>query len=428
MDKGLGRRSFLGGLAGIGGALALGCEGEGGALDGGVDGFVPGIDAGPPTGLSKPPFVQLLDAGRARLRFETRIDHAVGVVLDVDGAMRRVDPTRSPQILDYTRAALTAEVLPDEPGLHVVHEVLVEGLAPGAEVRWRVEPPDAEPLEGRFRAPVAPGERFRMGWIADTMWPFAQANATRLGMEAPDVVLHGGDITYQTSPLDTWNGMMSALAPIMSVAPMHFILGNHELEDQDEVSVQYERLFGGQGDEGGTARYFAFTYGHVRFICLDTETGRLAEMDAPQLAWLDAELARASADPAIRFPIVSFHRPTYTLSRHAPRDTTVRELLHSRFLAHGVPLVLAGHVHAQERFEVDGITYWIDGGGGAILYDPDQRIEDVEMWRPGEPELRVAANRSNGITVLDFEADEVIVRRLARLDGTVEDETRIATP
>ena len=425
-----GRRKFLGAVGGVGAGLIVGCGLEVGLEDGGFDaGRPPRIDAGPRPGLSKPPYVQLVGPQRARLRFETRLDHAAVVRVSVDGsAPVSHDPTRSAVDLDYARPALSARVIADDPGLHVLHEVLLEELPPGAEVSWVVEPPDADPIEGRLRAPAASGQPFRVGWLADTM-QLGELSAARsaevLAAQRPDVALHGGDITYWTNPLDTWNGITAALAPLTALTPLHFIVGNHELEAMDEVTLQYDRLYGGQGDPGAAVRYFAYTYGGVRFVCIDTESGGLREMDSAQLAWLDAELARVDDDPDLRFAVVGFHRPTYTLSRHAPSSTEVRELLHARFVAHRVPLVLSGHVHAYERFAVDGVTYWIDGGAGAVLYDPDQDRDEVEAMRPGESALRQAVSRSHGVTTIDVDEDGLTVRRLANEDAGVQDEVRI---
>lgn len=422
-------RSLVAGAGLLAPAAALSCD-DPADPDAGTrpDAFTP--DTGPPPpfrGLSKGPYVQLLSPGRARLRFESRVDEPFGVV--IERASGRVEPTpaRSAMELSYERDALGMErYLPDEPGLHVVHEVVLEDLAPGEDVGWTVTPPEGEAAEGGFKASVAPGTPFTLGWVSDTSFPMAEDGIGVLAAQAPDVVLHGGDITYQANPFDTWNGMFRGMRPLMSRAATQLCVGNHEFENLDEISVQFDRLFAGQGDEGSMPRYFAFTYGAVRFLCIDTESGRLQEMEDTQIAWIDAELEAASADPDILFPILAFHRPTYTLSKHAPGDTAVRDLLHARIVDHGVPLVLAGHAHAYERFVVDGVHYVIDGGGGAILYDPNEDRDAVEAMRPGEPDLRAAVNESHGVTVVDVAADGALsLRRLAAADGSVQDEATI---
>ena len=409
------RRHFLRRSLGAGAGLflpagLLGCDGEAPPPDDSgveVDAFRP--DSGPPApfrGLSKGPYVQLVGPGRARLRFESRVEEPFTVRLTRDGGDETPEPTLSPMELTYERDALGMErYYPDEPGLHVVQEVIVEGLAPGEEVRWEVTPLEGEARTGSFVAARAPDAGFRMGWLSDTSFPTANDGIGVLAAQSPDLVLHGGDITYQANPFDTWNHMSAAMAPLFSRAPMQLCVGNHEFENHDEITVQYERLFAGQGDPGGDARWFAYTYGGVRFVHVDTESGALLEMSDTQIAWIEAELSAAAADPDIFYPIVCIHRPTYTFSKHAPGDLSVREYLHGRFLEHGVPLVLAGHAHCYERFAVDGITYVVDGGGGAVPYDPNEDLEDIMRERPEEIALRQAVSRTHGVLTVDVAGD-----------------------
>lgn len=425
------RRDFIRRSVGAGASLLvpaslLSCDGEDDADAGGMDAGRR-MDAGPPPiprGLSKGPYVQLLEPGRARLRFETRFDVPVPVRLTRAGGDDEPTATRSAMELEYERFVIgRADYLPDDPGLHVVHEVLLEGLEAGERVEWTVTPEEGGPVSGGFTAPVEPGAPFRVAWLSDTSFPMAHDTIGKLGNQMPDLVLHGGDITYQANPFDTWNEMMSGMATLMRRAPVHFAVGNHEFEAQMEVGVQFDRLFGGQGAASGSDRYFAFTYGAARVVVIDTESGALETMDTTQLAWLDAELAAASADPDILHIVPMFHRPTYTLSKHAPGDTTVRDLLHAMFQTHGVRLVLAGHAHCYERFLVDGIQYVVDGGGGALLYDPNEDAEEVERRRPGESMLRQAVSRSQGGLSIEVDASGAMtVSRVEAEDARVSDQ------
>ena len=403
------RREFL--FSSFSAGLALLAPGLAGCGDDAVDAPRPqDADYDPMRVVLKGPFVQLAGAGAARLRFETRTDEDTVVVLRRGGANQRVVPERTVTDLDYFRPILGAGALQDERGDHVLHEVVIDDLEPGEVVEYRVEQWGDEPIEGSFVAPVAADAAFRLGWIADTMLPFAPDSIRTLAAFAPDVVLHGGDITYDASPFDSWNQLMHELRVLLRQAPAMFVVGNHEFESQDELDVQYRRLFQQQGDPGGHTNYFAFTYGGVRFLCVDSESspGRLTDEGSAQLVWLDAELEAAAGDASVRETIIAFHRPTYTLSKHAPGSLAMRDLIHERCLTHGVRLVLAGHVHAYERFEVDGVHYIIDGGGGALAYDPDEKLEEVEALRPGESELRVTSERATGVCVLDFLEDGTV--------------------
>ena len=67
------------------------------------------------------------------------------------------------------------------------------------------------------------------------------------------------------------------------------------------------------------ADYFAFRYGGVRFICVDTETGGLEDPAGEQQQWLVAELEAASADPDIRFAVVCL-----STAPRLPMNATIR--------------------------------------------------------------------------------------------------------
>ena len=45
---------------------------------------------------------------------------------------------------------------------------------------------------------------------------------------------------------------------------------------------------------------------------------------------------------------------------------------------HPIEAVFAGHEHFYERGEVDGLRYFVIGGGGAPLEDPDPTFPTVE--------------------------------------------------
>ncbi|MBX3274325.1 MAG: metallophosphoesterase [Sandaracinaceae bacterium] len=425
------RRDFLRRSLGAGAGLflpaqLLGCDGDPSPLDAGFDAHVePRPDAGSPLdfrGLTKGPWVQLTSPGRAHLRFETYVDAAVPVRIGRASGDDAPEAAQRGFDVRYERDALgMAARLPDFAGRHVLHEVVLEDLAPGEQVEWTVTPAEGPPVSGSFLASPETGTPFSFAWLADTSVPFSDPSVELVARHAPDLVLHGGDITYAANPFDTWNAMMRGFSPITQQAAFMVTIGNHEFDMAHEVDHMYDRLFGGQGAPGASPRHFAYTFGGIRFIHLDSETSSLAT-DAAQLAWLDAELEAARADADVRFPVLAFHRPTYTFSRHAPGSLAQREAVHTRCVEHGVPLVLAGHVHAYERFAVDGVTYLIDGGGGAVLYDPDEDLEDVRAARPEEIALRQAASRSHGTTIAQVDADGALtLTRYAAEDGAMQD-------
>lgn len=395
--------------------------------------------------VQKGPFIQYIDRATARLRFETILDEDVPVLIERNGESTEEIPDRIAENLSYTRSDISrSPTIPDKEGLHVLHTLLVEDLQPGEEITYHLlhDNDEHDTITGTLSGPPGKGTAFQLGWIADTMYPTNEGSIDTLCAKKPDLVLHGGDIVYDTNPFDTWNHCFARLQPVLRRSAMHFNVGNHEFEQQNEIVVQFDRLFAGQGlgshivdgeDQSYDAfdrprRYHSFFYGGVLFLCLDTESrvpeeedyidGELIEEDSEgvrelidensqQIHWLDDQLAAAQADPDVEHIVVSFHRPLFTWSKYGMRSDSLalRDALHPRFVDAGVSLVLAGHVHAFEFFEVDGIPYVVDGGGGALRVDPDEKKDEVLASRPEEEDLRKIGDSSFGITTVDFDGE-----------------------
>ncbi|NOY27421.1 MAG: hypothetical protein GXP62_16265 [Oligoflexia bacterium] len=369
-----------------------------GAMDSG-DSSLPKLD------FSKLPYVQLLDAG-ARLRFETLEDRALPVTLTGPDGSRTVTPSLREDKLSYVWDYGVDWVEPDLPGLHVLQEVWIKDLQPGQLYSWVIDQGGGHLSTGSFRVPLA-GTGLRLGWIADTMAPTSTLVAAKLAGTLPELVVHGGDLVYQTSPTDTWVGWFRAMARLTTVAPLAVAVGNHEFEDQDEISVMFDRLLMPQGDGAG-AHFNTTRAGPVRLILIDTETS-----DVNQITWLESALAEAAADDSLSAIIVGMHRPMYTGSSEWLQDATQRDQWHALFLKYGVRLVLAGHVHGYEHWLVDDIHYVVDGGGGGLTTNLDEGLKDLAAARPDEPKLRLNAIRSYGATAIDLASDgSMTIQRL----------------
>jgi predicted phosphodiesterase len=374
--------------------------------------------------FSKPPFLQKIggDAGRARLRFETRSEQALEVELKAMGGMATAFmASTSLSMLDFEWPVPFFENrvdYHDRPGLHNLQEVVFEGLMPGMQYEWTVHQGDGVTASGVFKVDASPDEAFKLGWISDTMFPDAGACAARLAGATPDLIVHGGDLQYLTNPIDTWSGFFHELSPLTALAPFHTCIGNHEYEEMNEFEQQYKRLFEGHGDTGSTIDYSAFTYGGVRFLLLNSEI-ELADANSPQHRWMLAELERVQ-NSNLRFAVVAFHRPYFTFSKSMP-DFQTRDILHPIFQQYNVPIVFTGHNHCYERFEADGITYVMDGGGGALTYKIDHNKEDVLAQRPDDEELRKFASRTYGVTVATINPDGTLdIERLEAEGGVSE--------
>jgi hypothetical protein len=378
--------------------------------------------------ITKPPFVQIGD-GEVQLRFETAIADPLSVRLtgDRSGPVEQTPETTTRQVdfrwppADEDGESPFESEVPDEPGTYTIQRTSFDELEPGADYQWAIDRGDGETVEGSFRAPPRPDAPFTFAFFGDTMDPKSSKVGSLVAGQSPDLVLHGGDIQYQSNPFDTFTGLFNAFADTMALAPMHFCVGNHEEEGNNEFELFYERIFAARR-QGSPVRYHSFDYGGIRFVMLDSEAD--FEEGTDQYQWLEQTLTDAGSNPDIAFPVVVFHRPYFTFSKSSPSFRT-RQLFHPLFQQHGVPLVLTGHNHCFERFEADGITYIVDGGGGAGLYPPNANKESVLESHPDDADYRKASDFSHGATFASVSGDGTMSLRRLDADGMEVDRFQV---
>jgi predicted phosphodiesterase len=309
---------------------------------------------------------------------------------------------------------------PDLAGTYTVHTARIP-VSATAETRWRfVEAGRAETV-GSCPAVPAAGTAFRVGWISDTMQPASADVGRMLAESTPVMWLHGGDIQYQSNPLDTWRGFFEAFHASFRTSYVALAAGNHDYENQEEFGAQYSRLFRGQFPDSQSDAYGSIRIGSILFVMLNSEDDfRDGDGDGTQFAWASQALQEAAANPDIRQIIVGFHRPFYTFS-NSQANLNTRAQWHPLFRQSGVSLILTGHNHCYERFDVDGMHYIVDGGGGALTYDVDDTRSYIVQNSPEDLPLRKVAERTHGVTTLDFAADGALTVTRVNINGATSD-------
>lgn len=364
------------------------------------------------TQFSKPPFLQILGATQARLRFETRQQEPLAVRIERRGQVGKellatTDWRELPEF-EWPIPQLAGTVsYPDVPGWHNMQSALFEDLVAGEVYDWIVHQGDGVEWRGSFEVGRPDGAAFDLGWISDTMAPSSEGAVRALARHSPTLTLHGGDLQYMTNPFDSWSGFFHGIAPLTRLGAFHTCVGNHELEGLDEYELQYRRSFEGHGFSGSVLDYSYFDFAGVRVLLLNSESD-LFQAQSAQRDWMIARLEEVRASNRLRFAIVAFHRPFFTFSRSAP-NFEARDRLHPVFRDYQVPLVLTGHNHCYERFEVEGVTYVVDGGGGALSYDTNASREAVLATRPSDEGLRKFESSSYGVTMARVRADDSIL-------------------
>lgn len=191
---------------------------------------------------------------------------------------------------------------------------------------------------------------------------------------------------------------------LMHDTPMFTILGNHEYWYSGRS--WYSSLLALPNNE----QWYAFTYGNVRFIGLDTNLG--FQTDSVQHRWLEAEL-RSDASRKATWRVAYLHHSPFTSTRYAD-DADIVAYLVPLFEAGDVDLVFSGHTHAYERYLHNGVTYIVTGGGGSPLYP---------LAEDHLPPIRVTGISAYHYCVIDVNVpDRSLTLTADLIDGTRFDE------
>lgn len=230
------------------------------------------------------------------------------------------------------------------------------------------QPPTLAPTRAPTAAPTAsPGTRFAViGDYGMEGEPMA-AVAALVASWAPDFVVTTGDNNYPDGSAETIDrnigqGYSQFIGPYrgafgQGASENRFwpVLGNHDwVVGYPEPYLSYFSL-------PGNGRYYSLVRGPVQLFAIDSMPGEPDgwTIDSVQARWLQAELAASTA----RWKLVAFHHPPYSSGHHGSSDW-----MRWPFAEWGAQLVLSGHDHTYERVQRDGITYVVNGLGGAARY------------------------------------------------------------
>jgi acid phosphatase type 7 len=204
----------------------------------------------------------------------------------------------------------------------------------------------------------------------DTSPKVRQYLVKQIAKEKPDAVLMTGDLPFHGADAADWQiyrGETAAwTAEHLRVYPT---LGNHDVLGGWEAGVQnFDSTF----PELKGYLYYSVLIGNAYVITLDC-TESYAD-GSPQREWLSAQLDHLPE--SVDFVFFVSHMPLYAdmqsqivASVPNPNELSLRKFILSKAPAiHAKLIVVNGHLHNYERFESNGISYIVSGGGGAIPY------------------------------------------------------------
>jgi hypothetical protein len=303
--------------------------------------------------------------------------------------------TNTDSVVRYGSSSSSLTQMVSSATLRTEHELRLTGLSPNTTYYYSVGSSSSTLASGTdtFFVTAPSGEKATRIWVLgdpgtgnssqtavrNAYYSFTGARHTDLWLMLGDnAYADGTDAQYQTRLFDIYGAMLrkSVLWPT---------LGNHDGHSASSASQTgpYYQVFTmprsaeAGGVASGTEAYYAFDYGNIHFVCLNSYDVSRATSGA-MLTWLENDLAANAKDWLIAF----FHHPPYSKGSH--NSDTETELIQMRQNAlpilesHGVDLVLAGHSHAYERSKLLDGHYGTSGTlTSAMVLDSTSGREDT---------------------------------------------------
>ncbi|MFN8382104.1 MAG: metallophosphoesterase [Anaerolineales bacterium] len=193
-----------------------------------------------------------------------------------------------------------------------------------------------------------------------------------------------------------YTGKYGAGSPVRRFFPS---LGNHDYGGDTDANA-YFKYFGFYKQES----FYDVIQGPVHFFIVNSnkEEPDGYTSTSTQAKWLKKTML-ASTSP---FNVVVFHHPPYSSGRHGSN-----EYMRWPFKEWGADVVLSGHDHIYERLLVNGLPYFVNGIGGAELYNFDVIV----------PESQVRYNQDFGAMRVEASSTTMKFQMITRT-GVVVDE------
>lgn len=186
-------------------------------------------------------------------------------------------------------------------------------------------------------------------------------------------IMHTGDLVDDARVLSQLDGFFEAIRKPAKQIPFLPVIGNHEYGSK--YFYDYFDVHEGGGVRG--EQWYSFTYGNVKFIALSSQVITMwndEEAMQKQTEWLKQELKESDAE----FNFVIYHQPSYS-SIKAPGNKVLRKYWGDIFQNYPVDAVFNADAHSYERLNVNGLPYIVAAGGGAPLYEVEERQPQTEV-------------------------------------------------
>jgi hypothetical protein len=322
--------------------------------------------------------------------------------------------------------------------------VKLSGLKPGTQYAYTVQLAGTAYGPYRFWTEASPAGEFKFLVFGDSQ----SGNPLKLEYQPWQETLHRsfqenpgakffvnvGDLVETGQSYAHWRAWFAAAQGVIETLPAMPVLGNHEtygtsLLHKDPKPVYFLSQFAlpSNGPENFTGQAYAYDYGCVHFVVLDSqedeEAGKYGDILERQSKWLERDLAATRQ----AWKIVFFHKPPYNNKQGRP-NPAVKAAFCPVFDKYHVDVVFNGHEHGLYRtYPIkddkiqketwDGTVYYTTGRSGAKYYNDQGKTDwDAFAYNPQDQPCYE--------TVLVNPAKLVITAK--KQDGTVIDEYTIS--
>jgi tartrate-resistant acid phosphatase type 5 len=177
--------------------------------------------------------------------------------------------------------------------------------------------------------------------------------------------------------------------------------GNHDW--YETAALEPYRAFFTLPEEPASERYYQVALdARVQLYVLDSDPREPDGItaDSKQAQWLRGALSANQGKSC--FHLVTMHHPPYTTQTGHASAVAMRW----PFKDWGADLVMAGHNHHYERLEAEGLTYLVNGTGGASVYPQRaERLPESKVFVEGKLGAVLGTVGKDSITLEYFEAE-----------------------
>ncbi|MHA1998785.1 MAG: metallophosphoesterase [Promethearchaeota archaeon] len=199
-----------------------------------------------------------------------------------------------------------------------------------------------------------------------------------------DFIINVGDVC--NNGLLDWNQFFDEIRYQANERPYLVAVGNHEYGNEFGYYFNYEFT--------PNHYYYSLNYSNVHMLFIDNFDGSNDNVSAQQKLFIEEDLQRNAGKHD--WTIAAFHVPIFSTGDFNYDPAREADLM-PLFTQYGVDIVLTGHDHHYESFNIsrsileskfgtynstgNGMMHFVSGGGGSPLDIPQCMGRDVDPWQ-----------------------------------------------